>query len=335
MIGEPRPSKPPVFVVGCARSGTTLLYHMLVSSGGFADYRAETHLYDMILPRYGSMESPSERLKLLRDWSSSRQASAVGVGEDELRDAVFADCRSGGDFLRILMGQVAEEQGVSRWAECTPLHLLYMDRIKREIPDALFIHIIRDGRDVALSLAQVGWVNPLPWDRGQEAVVAAWEWEWRVQAGRELGLGLRPDYREVRFEELVLRPEETLASLERFVGHPLDYDVILENAVGTVTDPNTAFEESGDNTGEGDDFRPVGRWRDHSDSETIANIDATVGDTLQELGYDVDTERAVAGIMSAPQIRKLVYQRYRALRQWMKDETPLSRWLTRSYLDRA
>lgn len=335
MINSPSESASPVFVVGCARSGTTLLYHMLVSSGGFANYRAETHLYDMILPRYGSLESPRERLRLLRAWCSSRQAGTVDLGEDDLRDAVLEDCRSGGDFLRILMDNVAKEQGVHRWAECTPLHLLYMDRIKREIPDALFLHIIRDGRDVALSLAKVGWVNPLPWDRAWEEVVAAWEWEWRIQAGRELGHGLGADYREVRFEDLVGDPEQTLESLEEFVGYPLDYDVIMENAVGTVSSPNTAFEDLGDEAGSHTDFSPLGRWRDHTDRESIAGIEATVGNSLKRLGYQLKTVGVATKNQRTLQVRKHVYQAYRGIRQWAKDTTPLSRWLTRSYLDRA
>lgn len=335
MTEDPYETEFPVFVVGCARSGTTLLYHMLVSSGGFANYRAETHLYDMILPRYGSLESPRERLRMLRDWCSSRQASTVDFGVGDLREAVLQDCRTGGDFLRILMGHLAKKQGVPRWAECTPLHLLYMDRIKSEIPDARFLHIVRDGRDVSLSLAKVGWVNPLPWDRAWKEVVAAWEWEWRVQAGRTLGRQLGGDYREVRFEDLVVDPESTLQSLEEFVAYPLDYDVILDNAVGTVAEPNTAFERSTRDGGSPSDFSPIGRWREHPDRESITRMEETVGDSLEELGYEVN-HRQEREIQLLPwRVRKGVYQKSRSLRQWIKDATPLSRWLTRSYLDRA
>jgi hypothetical protein len=95
------------------------------------------------------------------------------------------------------MQEIARQQAVSRWADCTPEHLLYMEQIKREIPDALFINIIRDGRDVALSYAKQGWSYPLPWDRQDRLRVAGLYWEWLVDKGREQGKRLGADYQEV------------------------------------------------------------------------------------------------------------------------------------------
>ena len=70
------------------------------------------------------------------------------------------------------MGDIAEQQGASRWGECTPEHLLYIDKIKRDIPDAKVIHVIRDGRDVAVSLDRQRWIRPFPWDKKQSLLVA-------------------------------------------------------------------------------------------------------------------------------------------------------------------
>ena len=78
---------------------------------------------------------------------------------------MLEDCRNAGDFLRIVMEAIARKQGVDRWAESTPLHLLYLPLIKKLIPEALVVHIIRDGRDVTASLYRIGWIRPLPWDR--------------------------------------------------------------------------------------------------------------------------------------------------------------------------
>ena len=138
----------------------------------------------------------------------------------------MAECRGGGDFLRIVMQEIARKQGVARWADCTPDHLLYMEEIKRQIPDALFIHIIRDGRDVALSYVQQGWSYPLPWDRDERLGVAGLYWEWVVRKGREQGPRLGVDYQEVRFEELIANPRQTLSRLGEFIEHDLDYERI-------------------------------------------------------------------------------------------------------------
>jgi len=58
----------PVFVVGCPRSGTTLLYHMLLSSGGFAVYRAESNVFNLLSPRFGDLGVRKNRQRLMNIW---------------------------------------------------------------------------------------------------------------------------------------------------------------------------------------------------------------------------------------------------------------------------
>ena len=78
-------------------------------------------------------------------------------------------------------------------------------------PDARIVHIIRDGRDVALSLDKRGWSRPLPWDKGKSLLAAGIYWEWIVRKGRKYGAMLGSNYMEVRYEELVSDPGESLA----------------------------------------------------------------------------------------------------------------------------
>src|SRR5580704_9034709 len=103
-------SKAPVFVLGCGRSGTTLLYHMLLSAGNFAVYRTESNAINLLEPRFGDLSIRRHKAKLM------------------------AECRNGGDFLRTIMGEIARLQNVERWADCTPEHLLHLARIKATIP---------------------------------------------------------------------------------------------------------------------------------------------------------------------------------------------------------
>ena len=137
-------STAPVFIVGCPRSGTTLLYHMLLSAGGFVYYRAESHVFDVIIPRFGNLASSEAKERLMERWLASHFFARTGLEPEALEARVMAECRNGGDFLRIVMGAMAERQGMPRWADCTPAHVLHMPQIKETIPDALFIHIIRD-----------------------------------------------------------------------------------------------------------------------------------------------------------------------------------------------
>src|SRR5947199_4315446 len=164
-------NKAPVFVLGCGRSGTTVLYHMLLSAGNFAVYRAESNVFSVLQPRFGDLRLERNRRELLQCWLKSKLFQVSGLDASAISDKILRDCHGAGDFLRIVMEETARVQGVERWADSTPDHLLYIREIKREIPDALFVHIIRDGRDVALSYAKQGWAYPFPWTRNQQLAV--------------------------------------------------------------------------------------------------------------------------------------------------------------------
>jgi len=135
-----------VFVVGFPRSGTTLLYHMLLSSGNFAVYRMESQILTLFEPRFRPLSKPRNKRKMLDAWYSTRLYQRSGLQPSEIEPRIMAECQNGGDFLRILMEEICRKQGVQRWAETTPEHLLYMRRIKQTIPNALIIHVIRTNK---------------------------------------------------------------------------------------------------------------------------------------------------------------------------------------------
>ena len=76
----------PVFVMGSPRSGTTLLYHMLLSAGDFAVYHAEAHVFNMLSPRFGGLKRRSDREEMLRLWFRSEYFRRSGLQEGDLRD---------------------------------------------------------------------------------------------------------------------------------------------------------------------------------------------------------------------------------------------------------
>src|SRR5204863_3741214 len=112
--------------------------------------------------------------------------------------------------LRIVMDDIARAQGMQRWAENSPEGLLHVSMIKQLIPDALVIHIIRDGRDVATSLERIRYVRPFPWEERQTLIGSGVYWEWIVQRGQSHGKLLGTDYVEIYFEDLMASPQETL-----------------------------------------------------------------------------------------------------------------------------
>src|SRR5678809_1023298 len=74
----------PVFVIGSPRSGTTLLYHMLLSAGGFAYYRNETHVFNSLAPRCGDLTRQANRDTLLDIWLPSQMHARSGLTAEDV-----------------------------------------------------------------------------------------------------------------------------------------------------------------------------------------------------------------------------------------------------------
>ena len=312
-------NKAPVFVLGCGRSGTTLLYHMILSAGNFAVYRTESNVINLLEPRFGDLSVKSNKERLMEAWLASKLGQQSGLEAEAIKAKVIAECRNGGDFLRIIMSEMARQQNVERWADCTPEHLLYLERIKETIPEALIIHIIRDGRDVALSIAKLGYVRRMWWDQTPNVMVSGVYWEWMVRKGREDGRKLGRDYIEVRFEQLISDPRATLATLSGFVEQELDYDHILKVGIGSVSEPNTSFKDLSAGR-----FNPLGRWKKSFSPEQLAMFEALVGELLEELGYELGT--ADRSMLNRADLKRMrgIYHRYFDSKLWLKN-TPMGK----------
>jgi LPS sulfotransferase NodH len=308
----------PVFVMGCHRSGTNLLYDTLLSAGGFADYHGYLPVYKMLMPRFGSPAKFDNRRRMMGAWVRSKGFRRSGLDAEQLTAKVLDECRTGGDFLRIVMSEIAHSQNAARWAVYDPDNLLYVSRIKADIPEALFIHIIRDGRDVALSLNKMGGFKPLPWNRGATDLPAtALYWEWMVRKGRQSGLLVPGDYFEVRYEELVSDPHASLTKLAQFLDHDLDYDRIQSAGLGRPRQSNSSFPQ--------DQRSPVNRWKEKLSIHETGAIEAQVGDYLEELGYTLSSAGAARKAGLRENSLRAFYFSLLNAKLWLKTRTPAGR----------
>src|ERR1700689_175705 len=92
----------PVFVIGCHRSGTALLYDSLLSAGGFPLYHGTPYVHTALLRICGDPLVRRNREKMMQLWLRSKGFRRTGLGAEELRSKIDEECRSGGDFLRIV-----------------------------------------------------------------------------------------------------------------------------------------------------------------------------------------------------------------------------------------
>jgi hypothetical protein len=308
-------SRAPVFILGSPRSGTTLLYDMLLSAGGFAVYLAESNVFNLLVPRFGDLSVHSNREKLLEAWLNSKLFRATGLEAEDIRSRILAECENGADFLNIVMREICSVQGMPRWAENSPEGMLYLPLIKRLIPDALFIHILRDGRDVATSLGRLRYVRAFPWEDRHGLIGCGLYWEWMVEHGRRFGRSFPADYMEVRFEDLLAQPQVVLDPIGRFIQQPLDYQIIQQVAYGSVTKPNTSFHKEAAQA----DFNPIGRWKKNFSPEQLLRFERLLGKTLTELGYQPATNGAAMGLSLSLRATRRLHRSYFAAKVMYKN----------------
>jgi len=241
-----------IFNVGSRRSGTYWLQRIVTAHPEVAAVPSETHLFaGGIAPLFEGFQH------------SLRSSAKVGEVYVE-RDAVLDATR---DLCDVVFAG-AVEPGAARIAERTPLHVFHLELIGAIYPDAHFVHIIRDGRDVARSIAAQRW--------GPEGIEeAAAEWRDAILAARRAGLS-RDVYREIRYEELLGDPASVVTDLYRWLCLEADDDVVAA-AVGEAA--------IGANLGGAPSGIGAAKWRDTYSDADLATFDRVAGDLLRDLGY--------------------------------------------------
>ena len=319
----------PVFVMGCHRSGTNLLYDTLLSAGGFAVYRGYLPIYKILIPHFGHPRNPANRKQIVETFLCSKGFARTGLQASDLKSNLLEHCHTGGDFLSIVMGGIAAQQGANRWAVYDPDSVLHVPRIKADLPDALFVHIIRDGRDIALSLMKMGGFRPFPWSKQARGLLeTALYWEWMVRAGKCHGVRIPADYIEVHYEDLVTQPRPTLAKLGEFLQHDLNYDRIQGAGLGRLRESNSSFLDEEPSASE----HPVNRWKERLSTQEIADLEALVGPCLQECGYPLTTSEPRHMSLRMRSLA-VTYPRFLASKLWLKLRTPVGRMANLSALE--
>ncbi|HUH92653.1 MAG TPA: sulfotransferase [Casimicrobiaceae bacterium] len=213
----PRRPPPLPVVVGCPRSGTSLLAVMLDSHPDLA-VPPETAFVGLVARLSGT--PAAVRQSFLDIVTADRIAvsnwSDFGLDKDSLRRRLETiEPFTVSEGLRAFYAMYAEGEGKPRYGEKTPDYVFFMPEIAALLPEAHFIHVIRDPGDTALSWRKT-WFAP-----SQDLRVLGAQWRRRVDAGRR-GSTLVRRYLEIRFEDLIRRTEETLKRVCAFVSLPWD-----------------------------------------------------------------------------------------------------------------
>jgi hypothetical protein len=282
-------ANPYLFIVGCPRSGTTLVQRLVNAHPQIAitpESHWIPHLYEKpwTLTRGGVITH-----KLMRELGAHPKFARLGIGREELK-RLEKLARNGhpltySRLVTALLDLYGKAQGKPLVGDKTPDYVRRISTLHQLWPQARFVHVIRDGRDVWLSMREWPKVHPKPGDfitwNDDPVSTAAWWWAVNVRVGREAGRPLQPGlYYELRYEALVARPREECGLLCAFLGVPFDEAMLRFHEEQAKLDPGLESKRA---------HLPVTPclrdWQSQMPAEEMEKFEAAAGELLDELGY--------------------------------------------------
>jgi hypothetical protein len=272
-------------ILGVRRSGTTLLRVMLDRHSELA-VPDESYFVPQLADRHLRRVDPDafvddlRRLNTLAEWD---------VPLEKVR-ARLSPAMAIGAAIGTVYAVYAEERGKRRWGDKTPMYMQNLRLLEKLFPDARFVHLIRDGRDAALSFLELpaGLVTET-WMHPRTPAEFACQWRTEVSAARRLGQRVGSRYLEVRYEELVGDVEGVLRRICDFAG--LGYEATMVDYAGNVdvsAKPHQQRLRQPPTQG-------VRDWRTQMSPTDVAAFEHVGGDLLRKLGYQTSQDVDVAG----------------------------------------
>jgi hypothetical protein len=292
-----KPAGPPApFIVGVTRSGTTLLRLMLDAHPEMA-IPPETHFVPQLIKTTRKRGTTCDEAHGVV--TGHRQWGDFGLDSAELlRRYCALDRIDPETTVRAFFELYAEGQGKRRWGDKTPNYVKRMRQIERWVPEARFVHMIRDGRDAALSRFKRILKDPPPME------TVAQRWVRKIEGARadaeQVG-----HYIEVQYEELVRDTEPQLRRVCEFLELPWDDSILryyeraeerlaemdrdLPGEEGKPLRPAEHRKQAHLLTSKPPDPSRLARWKEEMDPGENATFESVAGDLLESLGYEVLT----------------------------------------------
>jgi hypothetical protein len=284
-----RPAAP--FVVGVARSGTTLLRLMLDAHSELT-IPPETHFLPQVVRAARNGADPDGMVDVI---TGHRRWEDFGLDEAELRTRARATTPADATaVMRAFYDLYAEGQGKPRWGDKSTNYVRKLKQVRETLPEASFIHLIRDGRDVALSQVRVHF--------GPDTMAdAASKWRDEIAKARRVGPRLKR-YIELRYEDLVADPEPCLRQVCELIDLEWDAGMLdyreragerigeiardLERPGGEVVSAEARASHQA-NVSQPLQADRAGGWREQMSATDREIFEGLAGEVLAELGYEV------------------------------------------------
>lgn len=301
--------KYPVFIVGCDRSGTTLLRLMLNQSPILHIPQESKFIVSLQKNQelYGDFTKPHQRWFFIRDLQTNQATSktftfpifniTIEEAEATLIEAAPTDFFGA---AAAMFTASALKCGKQRWGDKTPHQIKHISFLAKVFPDAKFIHMIRDGRDVAISIRQAGW-------RGGKILKIARYWKKQVEAGKLAGAVLDESrYFEVYYEQLIEQPEKILKDLCKWL--KIEYTPQMLKYYLTADD-NISKEHISlfELAKKPIDSSRAYAWKQTLSNTEIADFEREAGELIDILGYELKGAKLSLWVKFWRTIKKQAY----------------------------
>lgn len=258
----------PVFVVGCPRSGTTLLATILGRHSKLAS-APETYFVSQIAAALNDPRTQIEDLSRLRG-IADLEISTSAVKE-------MMETRSPQKAYAIMAREFTRAQNKDAFIEKTPEHLIYWRQILSFFPNAKFVVLVRDGRDVVLSLNKAQFSSNIPVRHGAQ------KWNQYARAHQSLIAGAAERTLQIKYEDLVRDSETVIRALCLFIGIEFE-ETMLDSRLGSSAIPES--EQGWKKQASGSiSSKSVGRFKTELSSEEAQILTLLMSRRLKLYGY--------------------------------------------------
>ncbi len=291
-------SERPIFIFGSARSGTSLLSRIIDAHPRIA-IPYESHLYNTFYPwlkYYGDLELAKNRERLvddilstevMKDWypRPDRQLTLEAINRFDFHGVIDG-----------LMSAWTTTEGKQRWGEKTPWHIFYWREIISGFPNAQVIHIVRDGRDSALSWKKARF-GP------KHIYLLAKRWVQYLEIVEQLQSNLdERSFIEVRYEDLLSEPELVIQKICNFLGEDFAPEMLAFN---TNSAPYLTDRQNQQNLSKPILANNAGKWRTEMTARELRIFEAVAGTTLERYGYERQLAQPRISALEAMQFQYL------------------------------
>ncbi|MBB4932726.1 hypothetical protein F4561_003546 [Lipingzhangella halophila] len=312
-----------IIVLGCPRSGTTLLQLMLHAHPRIAVPPETRFVLDTYWRRreFGDLRKTANRTALAEHIVRQKRSrfGDLGIDPEQAVAGIVNGPPTLGSALSSVFREYARRFDKPRWGDKRPGYYQHIDELLRMFPDAQIVHLIRDGRDCVGSLKQMDWYR-------HDSVTAMATWAEAIDYGQAAARRLGPDsYYQMYYENLIDSAEEELSALCAFLGEEFDPAMCEPNQVADVAVPKRKTWH--ENTHREVNRSSSGSWEKRLEPWEIRLSETVLGSRLRQNGYELSgapraAARDVARYAKTATMRRLARRKRRFRDRWWRLNEP-------------